>query len=320
MSQTNIEYFNSNLKLFINNILEFYPDYKESIEEYYKDVLDNDICNDDKYIKRFMRKFSDCKTQISNKETSLFNESIFILKNIDFKEIWDNEKTTDKNKDVIWDYLQTLYVIGETIMSDSERIKKLVENFKKVRNNEEIGENKDDENKEIYDMIKTLSEKQAEKTEQADTSSNGSTSNGGIDMSMLDNGLIGSLAKELAEDINLDDMNLNIDEKNDNVNDIFSNLISGDNPMKFMNLIQNVGQKIQTKLADGNIDQSKLVEEAQNMMGMLGNNNPMFDGLLKNAKKEMEKGTLQPPKNTSHNNPTRDRLRKKLEDRKNKNK
>ena len=314
MSQTNIEYFNSNLKLFINNILEFYPDYKESIEEYYKDVLENDTCNDDKYIKRFMRKFGDCKTQISSKDCELFKENIFILKNIDFKEIWDNEKTTDKNRDVIWDYLQTLYVIGETIMSDSDRIKKLVENFKKVRNNEEIGENKDDENKEIYDMIKTLSEKQAE----AADASNDATSTGGIDTSMLDNGLIGSLARELAEDINMDDMNLNIDEGNDNVNDIFSNLISGDNPMKFMNLIQNVGQKIQTKLADGNIDQSKLVEEAQNMMGMLGNNNPMFDGLLKNAKKEMEKGTIQPPKNTSHNNPTRDRLRKKLEERKNK--
>ena len=289
MSQTNIEYFNSNLKLFINNILEFYPDYKESIEEYYRDVLDNESCNDDKYIKRFMRKFGDCKTQISSKDCELFKENIFILKNIDFKEIWDNEKTTDKNRDVIWDYLQTLYVIGETIMSDSDRIKKLVENFKKVRNNEEIGENKDDENKEIYDMIKTLSEKQAEQAEAADAS-NDATSTGGIDTSMLDNGLIGSLARELAEDINMDDMNL----------------------------IQNVGQKIQTKLADGNIDQSKLVEEAQNMMGMLGNNNPMFDGLLKNAKKEMEKGTIQPPKNTSHNNPTRDRLRKKLEERKNK--
>ena len=44
--------------------------------------------------------------------------------------------------------------------------------------------------------------------------------------------------------------------------------------MKFMNLIQNVGQKIQSKLSDGNLDQSKLVDEAQQMMGMLGNNNP----------------------------------------------
>jgi hypothetical protein len=307
MSQTNIEYFNTNLTLFVNNIIEFYPEYKETLDEYYKEILESESCNDDKYIKRFMRKFSGMKNDISNKNVEIFNESIFILKNIDFKELWENEKTTDKNKEIIWDYLQTLYVIGETIISDSGKIKKLVENFKKVRNNEEIEEG-DTENEEIFNMIKNLSEKQKLKQENGE--------NGGINEDLLNNGLIGNLAKELAQDINLEDMDIGIDESGD-VNDIFSKIMSGDNPMKFMNLIQNVGQKIQTKLSDGNIDQSKLVEEAQNMMGMLGNNNPVFDSLLKTAKKEMEKGTLQPPKNTSHNNPTRDRLRKKLAERKN---
>ena len=307
MSQTNIEYFNTNLTLFVNNIIEFYPEYKETLDEYYKEILESESCNDDKYIKRFMRKFSGMKNDISNKNVEIFNESIFILKNIDFKELWENEKTTDTNKEILWDYLQTLYVIGETIISDSGKIKKLVENFKKVRNNEEIEEG-DTENEEIFNMIKNLSEKQKLKQENGE--------NGGINEELLNNGLIGNLAKELAQDINLEDMDIGIDESGD-VNDIFSKIMSGDNPMKFMNLIQNVGQKIQTKLSDGNIDQSKLVEEAQNMMGMLGNNNPVFDSLLKNAKKEMEKGTLQPPKNTSHNNPTRDRLRKKLAERKN---
>ena len=307
MSQTNIEYFNTNLTLFVNNIIEFYPEYKETLDEYYKEILESESCNDDKYIKRFMRKFAGMKNDISNKNVEIFNESIFILKNIDFKELWENEKTTDTNKEILWDYLQTLYVIGETIISDSGKIKKLVENFKKVRNNEEIEEG-DTENEEIFNMIKNLSEKQKLKQENGE--------NGGINEELLNNGLIGNLAKELAQDINLEDMDIGIDESGD-VNDIFSKIMSGDNPMKFMNLIQNVGQKIQTKLSDGNIDQSKLVEEAQNMMGMLGNNNPVFDSLLKNAKKEMEKGTLQPPKNTSHNNPTRDRLRKKLAERKN---
>lgn len=313
MSQTNIEYFNSNLKLFVNNIIEFYPEYKETLDEYYKEILEKECCNDDKYIKRFMRKFSGMQNDISNKNTEIFSENICILKNIDFKEIWENEKTTDKNKDIIWDYLQTLYVIGETIISDSDKIKKLVENFKRVRDNEEL-ESDDTENQEIFNMIKNLSEKQKQKQEDEPCE------NGGLNEDMLNNGLIGNLAKELAEDINIEDMNLGIDSEDGNINDIFSNIMSGDNPMKFMNLIQNVGQKIQTKLSDGNIDQSKLVEEAQNMMGMLGNNNPMLNNLFKNAKKEMEKGTLQPPKNTSHNNPTRDRLRKKLEERKNKKK
>ncbi len=69
-----------------------------------------------------------------------------------------------------------------------------------------------------------------------------------------------------------------------------------------MNLIQTVGQKIQTKVENGEFDQGALFNEAKKMMGGLQNkdNINMFDELLKS-------------------NPTRDRLRQKLEDKKNKN-
>ena len=56
--------------------------------------------------------------------------------------------------------------------------------------------------------------------------------------------------------------------------------MTGDNPMKFMNLIQTVGSKIQNKVSSGELNQEKLLEEAQNMMGMLTNNNPLLNNLL----------------------------------------
>ena len=304
MTKTNIEYFNSTLKLFVSNIIKIYPEYNDILNEYYKDILENDSISDDKYVKRFMRKFSDYKENISTKNNDLFNESICFLKNVDFKDIWENEKTDESIKDTIWDYLQTLYVIGETIINDSNKIKSLVENLNKKRNNEPQDDNESEENKDIMNMLQNLSDKKEPIN---------------FDENMLGNGLIGNLAKELAGDINLDEMNLNLENNEGempNIGDIFGKLMSGDNPMKFMNLIQNVGQKIQTKLSDGNLDQSKLLDEAQNMMGMLGNNNPLFDTLLGNAKKEMAQANT--PNNPSHNNPTRDRLRKKMEDRKNK--
>ena len=303
MSQTNIEYFNSTLKLFVSNIIKIYPEYNDVLNEYYKDILENDSISDDKYVKRFMRKFSDYKEIISTKKNDLFNESIFFLKNVDFKDIWENEKTDESIKDTIWDYLQTLYVIGETIINDSNKIKSLVENLNKKRNNEQ-DDNESEENKDIMNMLQNLSDKKEPIN---------------FDENMLDNGMIGNLAKELAGDINLDELNLNLENNEGempNIGDIFGKLMSGDNPMKFMNLIQNVGEKIKTKLSDGNLDQSKLLDEAQNMMGMLGNNNPLFDTLLGNAKKEMVQAN--PPNNPSHNNPTRDRLRKKMDARKNK--
>ena len=299
MTQTNIEHFNSTLKLLINNIIKIYPEYKESLDEYYGDLLEKDSCNEDKHVKRFMRKFTGHQDQISSKDTDLFEETICFLKNIDFKIIWEDEITTDNIKTTIWDYLQTLFVIGETIISDSGKIKSLVESLKNKADNVPIEETTG-ENKELLEMLKNLSEKSKDSN---------------VSEELLNTGMIGNLAKELAGDINLDDMNLNLGDENAGIGDIFGKLMSGDNPMKFMNMIQNVGQKIQTKLADGNLDQSKLLDEAQNMMGMLGQNNPLFDSLLNNAKKEMVDAN--PPNTPSSDNPTRDRLRKKLEARNN---
>ena len=305
MTQTNIEYFNSTLKLFINDIIKIYPEYHDSLNEYYKELLEKDSCNDDKYIKRFIRKFSEIKEDIANKNDGLFKESVCLLKNVDFKEIWINTISTQNIKNTIWNYLQTLFVIGETIMSDTNKIKSMVDNLQKKRNNEctdsSCNETENEENKDLMGMLQNLSN---------DTSSQP------INNDLLSNGLIGNLAKELASEINMDDLNLNLDSDNGNVGDIFSKLMSGDNPMKFMNLIQNVGQKIQSKLSDGGIDQSKLLDEAQGMMGMLGNNNPLFDNLLNKAKNEMKDANH--PTNPSYNNPTRDRLRKKMEQRKKK--
>ena len=39
MSQTNIEYFNFTLKLFVLNVIKIYPEYKDGLNEYYKDLL-----------------------------------------------------------------------------------------------------------------------------------------------------------------------------------------------------------------------------------------------------------------------------------------
>jgi hypothetical protein len=298
MSKTNIEYFNYTLKLFITDIIKIKPEYKDTLEEYYGELLKEENSNDDKYIKRFMRKTHEYKALISSKNEELFSSSLILLKNVDFHELWNSDGFTEENKNTIWEYIQTMYVLGETIISDSDKIKNLVENFKKIRNKEEI-ETTDDADGELMNMIKNLAENQAKE-------------NPVIDESILENGLIGSLAKELAEDINLEDLNLNISQDSDSINDVFSNLLSGDNPMNFMNLIQNVGKKIQTKMETQNIDQNKLMEEAQSMMGMLGNNNPLFDNLLKTAKKGMTQ-TPEPP-----SNPIQERLRKKLEQRKNK--
>ena len=98
MAQTNIEYFNYYLKMFTQSIIDTFPEYKDVLSEYYKPLLENEVCNEDKYVKRFMLKMKEHKTKISNKDTSLFDENINILKNVDFKVIWEHEELSNTNK------------------------------------------------------------------------------------------------------------------------------------------------------------------------------------------------------------------------------
>ena len=323
MDKTNIEYFNNHYRSFVNDIITTFPEFKELVKEYYGEFLTVGDSNDDKHVKRFMRKIKDYKTQIGKKDESIFEESLFLIKNVDFKTIWSSDELSTSNKETIWEYIQTLFVLGETIISDSDKIKKMVENFKNLRNTttgEEI-ENNTEETDEMAEMIKKLSEQQQNATENSES---GSGLGGGLNEDMLKNGMIGKLAQELSEEINIDNLNLNMDDS-ENVDDIFSNLISGDNPMKFMNLLQKVGSKIQDKVSSGGLDQEKLVEEATSMMGALTGGNPLLDNLMKMGGGLGGGGT--PPRTqqeaTAHasnphtGNSTRDRLRRKLEAKKN---
>ena len=67
MAQTNIEYFNYYFKMFTQSIIDIFPEYKTVLTDYYKDLLENEVCNNDKYVKRFMVKMKDHKSKISNK-------------------------------------------------------------------------------------------------------------------------------------------------------------------------------------------------------------------------------------------------------------
>ena len=247
----------------------------------------------------------------------LSSQRIFILKNLDFKILFESEDLSDESREKMWEYIQTLFVLGESIISDSERIKKLVKNFKRLRepvdgeDNAEAQEAKeenepDQEDEQILNMLKNLSER---------------NQNTPLDENMFKDGMIGKLAQELSEELDIEKMGLNINEDS-NVDSIFSNLLSGDNPMKFMNLIQTVGQKIQTKMDENGLDQEQLVNEATSMMSNLQGGNSMFDNILKQASSMAGQGV--PPASSagsgnqgSSGNATRDRLRRKLEQRKN---
>merc|ERR1711935_250177 len=126
---TTIEHFNNYLKLFIKEFTVVLPQYSEILFTYYKPLLIAENCNEDKYVKRYMIKTQEHKDMIINKDDNLFLNDIYILKNINFKDIWNLEEIKN-NKNKIWEYIQTLFILGQTIISDTDRIKNLVKNIK----------------------------------------------------------------------------------------------------------------------------------------------------------------------------------------------
>jgi len=291
--KTNIEHFNHYLKLFVQNIMTTFSEYTEVLETYYTPLLENDKCNDDKYVKRFMIKMKDYKNEIANKEESIFNESICVLKNVDFNVLWQSEELSQTNKNKIWEYLQTLFVLGDTIVSTSNQVKELLENLNE-------GEaSQDDAIKKMMENLNNVEE----------------GTSGPFNEEFLKNSSIGKLAAELSEEFNPQEFLGNIDE-NANPADLMKNFMSGENSMNFMNLFEKIGSTIKTKVDSGEFNHENLLQDAQNMMGNLQNSG-LGDlmGNLQNSGLGDIMGSLAEGGSVAMN-PTQEKLRRKLEQRK----
>ena len=119
----------------------------------------------------------------------------------------------------------------------------------------------------------------------------------------ISNSQIGSIAKEIAESLDLKGLNLEKPE----------DILSGGNGALIGDLVSKVGSKLQQKFESGAIKQDDLIKEAVSMMGMFGSGGGAGGGggmdLFANLMKSMA-GNMAPPSST------KDRLRKKLESRK----
>jgi len=114
----------------------------------------------------------------------------------------------------------------------------------------------------------------------------------------LINGKIGNLAKELAEET-AKDFNLGDDAEDiTDLNGVFKKLFK--NPGKLMGLVNNISSKLDTKMKDGSIKESELLEEAsaifKNMKSMPGMGN--FEEIFKS----MDMDNLMPKGGKFNNN------------------
>ena len=139
----------------------------------------------------------------------------------------------------------------------------------------------------------------------------------------VENSKIGALASEISKDIDVSGLNI---EKPEDIGKLLD--FSGSN--NFLgDIVGKVSSKLTEKISSGEIKQEELISEAMSMMSMLNTgggigdilknmgglgglaNNPMMAEMMKH----MKKGKVQ-TRNQGSSSSTRDRLRKKLDERK----
>jgi len=264
-----------------------------------------------------------------NDENSQTINTMF-LPDIEFSELYYDD-TSDKTKQTLWKYLQLILFNIITTIDDisffgdslellkiidgdkfSSKIQNTIEELSKIfsfKENYETNETNDSSQNEIpipnfaemFDISSSQFNMFADILN--DMSGNENTdSKNNTDYAIPDkdelfshinkliNGKIGSLAKEIAEETTKD---MDIDTENiTDVNDVLKGFMK--NPTKLLGLISKISNKINSKMKDGSLKESELLEEAtnifKNMKSMPGMGN--FNDIMKsmNLDQFMPKG------------------------------
>jgi hypothetical protein len=213
------------------------------------------------------------------KNVDMFKEdsdvSTEFLPGIVFKQLW-MLNISDNTKETIWKYLQLILfsVIG-SVRSTSE-LGDTAKLFEEI-NEEELKKKLEETLEGMQNLFET----------------NGSSGSSGMDSSFnninMENmpnaeqlhehinsmmgGKLGKLALELAEDT-AKDLNLDMDNTGE-AKDVFQKLFK--NPGKMMNMVKNIGSKIDEKIKSGEIKESELMEEGMELLNKMKNMPGMED-------------------------------------------
>ena len=272
---------------FTKDILITFPEYTNIIQKWWNTngKLIDQSAAEKKIFKHCLKHYPERFFDILNKNAEIFEDNsdanTEFLPGVVFKYLWKCD-ITDNTRETIWKYLQLILfsIIGT------------------VSNPNEMG----DMSKIFEDMDESdLRNKLSETIESMKTAFSSDEANPAAPpqsaeeihnhLNDLMKGKLGKLAMEFAEETAHD---LNIDlENTDTAKDAFQKLFS--NPGNLMNVVKNVGAKLDNKIKSGELNESEIMTEGmeilqkmKNVPGMENIQN-MFSqmGMGKNAKMNM---------------------------------
>lgn len=237
------------IKLLIIKMERFISNYDKFLEEV-KNSLEKKVetCEtDEEKLLFFVNNWYPHMNAVSEGTYDYFTDDINpnVFSNITFKELYDS--SSDENKFVIWEYLQTLYALSVSLVKTREDlkddVKEAIENFPALISN-------------IVSFKKSKKEQEVPK----------------LNKEFIEKSSIAKLAKEISEEIDAKEfLNLNEDMNNmSNPMEMMNSLFSGDNSNGIGKLMGAVSEKLKSKMDSGEIDNETLLKDATSMLGNLG--------------------------------------------------
>lgn len=301
MATTSIpDNFRATICDFTNDLSTTFPEYKylwdkwakpETTEEEFQTLFAH--CS-----KVYPERFFD----ILNQDASLFsaenNVTTTFLPDVEFKMLYHCVGISDKTRESIWKYLQVILFLVVGSMKDKMDFGDAVNMFEDM-NQEELHTKMEAAMENIGSFFQNM-----EEPTQAENSTSTSDVNhdkkifsdlkdqfAGINEHLrgMFDGKIGKLARELADDLGNDLMGTFGEDLGNarSTKDILSKLMK--NPQQITGLMKNVGDKLNAKMASGDISREELMSEAGDMMRKMkamtggdgGNMGDMFKNLAK---------------------------------------
>jgi hypothetical protein len=290
-----ISSFNKTVKEFTDDVAQSFPEFKEKLSRLYHAVEEHD----EKYILFFEKSIEDHFMAITTKDETLFlQKSLEILPNIDIHEMWALEPSIT-TKNTIWKYLHLMLLLVSNYRMKTTSIEEMMKEWNRVLESSNEMEEEDlarmnEQAESIVRLIESLGASMSENDDDDDDDEDDDSAGDKNEtpenfaetmkddpfVKKLESSKIAKLAEELASEIS-EGFDFSEDTPT-SVQDILGML--GKDPNKMVNLVKSVGDKIQTKLQNGEFREKEIIDEAQNLMSSM-KDSKAFRKMFKKANK-----------------------------------
>ena len=285
---------------FIRDLSKVFPEIKSSLYRNYEGCLSDNknkcLCDFPK-VKRFLELINDYEKYIVDKNLEFFDLEVEFLEEIQFNRLWE-KNISNKTRESIWKYFQTFQLISINLKS-SEALDAVLDGEKVTKST-------------VKDLKKMQKLSEEVQNKSSDKSTVGETELDQMLGGLMDSG-IGEIAKEVAENLDVESMFGNVNE-NSNPMDLMTQLM---NPEKMGAIFNNINTVMEKKMGSGELSQEGLKKEAEGMMGQMGEN-PMFKNMMKGMQdvNNIDKSEDLNKEELSHDEKKR-RLREKIKQKQN---